>query len=368
MGLLLPYPFLSLFSGAGFLDLGFWLAGFRPLVAVEKDPAMARLYRESFLEAHVGGEVLLLAEDIRRLSSAEILEAMESLRPGVSFEGFGVVGGPPCQDFSLGGKHRGVQGERGELVWDFLRKVEALAPTFFLFENVKGLVAVRRHRLEAFDALVEAFAERGYRTEYRLLNALEYGLPQDRERVFVVGFREDVWRRAGLEGFPWPSPTHPGAKALPWPKVGPAEPSLPAGLPKELTVGEAFRGVDGLPNHEDQLRPRSPRIGGTPEGDTRGKSFKRLHRHRYAPTVAYGHNEVHIHPTEPRRISVREAMRLQGVPDWYAFPPRVPLSKKYTAVSNGVPVPLAQRLAEAILEVLEGRSSLEGEKPRECTL
>lgn len=117
-------------------------------------------------------------------------------------------------------------------------------------------------------------------------------------------------------------------------------------------VATAFAGVEGLPNQEDQLVPRSPRIPQIPEGDTRGKSFKRLHRYRYAPTVAYGHNEVHIHPTEPRRISVREALRLQGVPDTYVLPPMA-LSRKFALVSNGVPVPLAQALATSLAGVLK---------------
>lgn len=347
------YPFLSLFSGGGFLDLGFWQAGFRPVVAVEVDPQFARAYREAFVARHLEGQVHLLVEDVRRLGADRLSELVRAAFPPAR-EGFGIVGGPPCQDFSLGGRHSGVRGERGSLVWDFLAKVTGMKPTFFAFENVKGLYAVMRHRIEAFEALVRATSDLGYVTAYRLLNALEYGLPQDRERVFVVGIREDVWRASGLEGFPWPAPRYPGAKRLPWPTSNP--PGIPMepdpSLPRELMVATAFAGVEGLPNQEDQLVPRSPRIPQIPEGDTRGKSFKRLHRYRYAPTVAYGHNEVHIHPTEPRRISVREALRLRGVPDTYVLPPMA-LSRKFALVSNGVPVPLAQALATSLAGVLK---------------
>jgi DNA (cytosine-5)-methyltransferase 1 len=131
-------------------------------------------------------------------------------------------------------------------------------------------------------------------------------------------------------------------------------------IPLELTVwgaiGEAAL-LRGLPNGQDVFQPKSDKFGTIPEGDDRRKSFKRLHRWRYSPTVAYGNNEVHLHPTEPRRITVREALRLQSVPDDYAFPPEAPLSAKFKMVGNGVPVKLAFAVAVAVAEALTGGRS-----------
>ncbi|MDD5774731.1 MAG: DNA cytosine methyltransferase, partial [Candidatus Omnitrophica bacterium] len=88
------------------------------------------------------------------------------------------------------------------------------------------------------------------------------------------------------------------------------------------------------------------------------KSFKRLHRYRYSPTVCYGHNEVHLHPWEPRRLSVREAMRIQGIPDAYELPPEATLTSKFSAVSNGVPVQLAFEVAKSLKSFFNKRNFL----------
>lgn len=341
------------------MDLGFAQAGFHPVLAIEAVGAFAWAYAEAALPLYrdycPGCPSQVLQADITRLSGREILSTMEGLAPANPFgvPVVGVLGGPPCQDFSVAGKNQGVSGERGRLIYDFLEKVRSLRPIFFVFENVKGLYATRKHRVSAFERLVEEFERMGYWLSYRVLNALEYGVPQDRERVFVVGF--DVLRYPQARGaFAWPKPLYPGAKGLPWPTQNP--PGIPLephpSLPRALMVHTAFQGVEGLPNQEEQLRPRSSKFGWIPEGDDRRKSYKRLHRYRYSPTVAYGHNEVHLHPTEPRRLSVREALRLQTVPDAYVLPRDLPLSRKFALVSNGVPTRLAHLLALAVRQAL----------------
>jgi len=107
-----------------------------------------------------------------------------------------------------------------------------------------------------------------------------------------------------------------------------------------------------LQNSNDVFKAKSDKFNLIREGDTSRKSFKRLHRYRYSPTVCYGHNEVHLHPWEPRRLSVREAMRLQGIPDKYILPESATLTSKFTVVSNGVPVPLAKEVAKKLNNLL----------------
>ena len=113
-----------------------------------------------------------------------------------------------------------------------------------------------------------------------------------------------------------------------------------------------------LPNGKEHFVPYSNKFTDTAEGDTSGKSFKRLHRYRYSPTACYGNNEVHLHPWENRRLTVREAMRIQGIPDTYTLQEDMPLSTKFKMISNGVPVPLAYNVAKSLIRVLKGKSKL----------
>jgi len=127
--------------------------------------------------------------------------------------------------------------------------------------------------------------------------------------------------------------------------------------PVELMVGPLLLGGEKtakLPNGTDCFVPYSQKFHEILEGDVSRKSFKRLHRWRYSPAAAYGNNEVHLHPLEPRRISVREAMRIQTVPDTYSLPSSMPLSAKFKTIGNGVPVKLASAVAATIGLVLDG--------------
>ncbi|HBQ61027.1 MAG TPA: hypothetical protein DD671_15775, partial [Balneolaceae bacterium] len=116
----------------------------------------------------------------------------------------------------------------------------------------------------------------------------------------------------------------------------------------------AWNGITkNSPNQKAQFRPYSNKFQTVNEGFVKNKSFKRLHRYRYSPAVAYGNNEVHLHPTEPRRISVREALRLQSVPDAYVFPESATLTDMFKIISNGVPVAKAELIAKEIRRTLE---------------
>jgi DNA (cytosine-5)-methyltransferase 1 len=141
-----------------------------------------------------------------------------------------------------------------------------------------------------------------------------------------------------------------------WPAQSPfgAYPEKPVGIPDELMVGPSISNreeTSALSNGLEAFHPKSSKFNSIAEGDVSGKSFKRLHRWRYSPAAAYGHNEVHLHPTAPRRLTVREALRIQAVPDTYAFPSDLPLSHKFKMIGNGVPVKLTQAIAASFATV-----------------
>lgn len=350
-------PVLSFFTGAGLLDIGFEEAGFNVIWRNEYDLAIADGF--DYAMGGVGPSVKQSAINSR----SSVLElgpnqiARESFGKGKPPAVFGVIGGPPCPDFSVGGKNRGETGDHGRLTEVFVDRIVELQPTFFVLENVRGLFRTHKHRL--FLERMEAKLRKHYSISVKVLNALEYGVPQDRERVFLVGFKrkwikvhhgvlasnEDQW-------FTWPKPPYENAKTIyTWPSLGDTEgPNPPAGTPVELMVGPVILDpvVPRLPNGREGFRPKSPRFSSLIEGDVSRKSFKKLHRWRYSPTAAYGNNEVHVHPTQPRRLTVREAMRIQTIPDWYCLPPEMSLSKKFKAIGNGVPVRLAAELAKQI--------------------
>ncbi|WP_197686576.1 DNA cytosine methyltransferase [Thermanaeromonas toyohensis] len=355
-------PLLSFFTGAGFLDLGFMQAGFKIIWCNE--------YNRSFVKGYEYGVASLTGREPCKVNTESIVNlgarqiAKEAFgntpRPGL----FGIIGGPPCPDFSVGGKNRGENGEQGRLSKVFVDKILDLQPVFFLYENVPGLIRTAKHR-EFLRRLLTQL-ETHYTLDYKVLNALEYGVPQDRERLFVVGFHKKWLKRyfgqlPVLGGwFPWPEPLYPDAKnKYPWPDLSPfgGEPEKPEGIPDELVVGPLICNTEEiarLPNGLEGFRPYSRKFLTIPEGDVSRKSFKRLHRWRYSPTAAYGNNEVHLHPTLPRRLTVREAMRIQTVPDGYALPPDLPLSDKFKMIGNGVPVRLAYAVALSFIKVLRG--------------
>ena len=362
-------PLLSFFSGGGFLDLGFEQAGFDVVWSNEVNESFADMYRagiSSWRKAvgRANGKdcPMVNQSSIDNLNTHVILkEAFGSVPP----EFFGVIGGPPCQDFSPAGKDLGAEGSRGKLTQTFANVVCDLRPSFFFMENVPGLIR-KKHR-KFFQQIVAQLEDGklGYLTSDTVLNALEYGVPQHRERLFLIGFRKDILEDGYLRSvllkqnkdwFPWPHPPYKGAKDLDWPATSPfgcEAPPVPANIPLELTVGR-YVGDDAeqLPNGREAFTPYSKKFTQIKEGDVSGKSFKRLHRYRYSPTVWYGNNEVHLHPWKPRRLTVREALRIQSVPDEYVLPPENTLTDKFRVISNGVPSRLARHIADALLQYI----------------
>jgi len=358
-------PLISLFTGGGFMDIGFEQAGFDVAWTNELNPVFA----EMFVTAR-GGMTIPGARkkplkpnltSVSRLKAAAVLrEAFPRKRPNM----FGAIGGPPCPDFSRGGLHGGGKGVNGRLTADFVRLLCRLKPDFFVIENVPGLIRTKKHRRFLKRQITYLRKTGNFLVDFRILNSLQFGAPQDRERLFVVGFRKTLAYcalgrrpRATERGwFPWPhDPRYTGARQLPWPKVSPfgKEPKKPAGIPDELMVYTYFGPQDdpvSVANGCDFFKAHSPKFRKRQEGDVKHKSFKRLHRYRFSPTAWYGNQEVHLHPWLPRRLSVREALRLQTVPDDYVLPADATLSAKFKLICNGVPCLMARALATVVRE------------------
>lgn len=363
----------SFFSGAGFLDLGFETEPYYNIVYVnEFHKAFNDIYQYSRKKMDLplpkyGHHV----EDITELLQEDKLATLiELLRKSKKEKITGIIGGPPCPDFSVAGKNKGKDGENGKLSGTYTKIICSTKPHFFLFENVKGLYRTAKHR-EFFEQLKDRFKKAGYCLTERLVNAIEYGTPQDRERIILIGIHKSTVKQLNIPvlgtellDFPWDkykSYKLDDIKSRPWPAVSPYNENsiLPApnGIIKELTVEYWWEknDVEHHPNAKMFFKPRAGivRFNSKDEGDDKKKCFKRLHRWRYSPTAAYGNNEVHIHPYKPRRISVAEALAIQSLPKEYELPPSTSLSDAFKTIGNGVPFLLANSIAKSIADYLK---------------
>jgi DNA (cytosine-5)-methyltransferase 1 len=365
----------SFFAGVGFLDLGFEMAGFKVSYVNEIfEPFMeAYKYARSCLNLptpehgyHLGSAISL-TEEKQKLALSKLVCAA---RKSTNLIGF--IGGSPCPDFSVGGKNKGREGDHGKLSSTYIDIVCQQKPDFFLFENVEGLWKTKKHHT-FYEEIKQKLHKAGYVTTERLINAIEYGAPQNRNRIILIGFRKDILIGMGiaLDGlellsgvFPWEKYIiYPKAKVFscPWSYKNQFQENSILDCPKdiyeELTVEYWFRknDTDNHPNAKHHFKPRQgmARFESVEEGDDSKKSFKRLHRWRYSPTVCYGNNEVHLHPYKKRRISVAEALALQSLPKEFTFPAHLTLTNMFKAVGNGVPFLAAQALALSIIDFLE---------------
>jgi DNA (cytosine-5)-methyltransferase 1 len=356
-------PLLSFFTGAGFLDLGFHKAGFRNVIwRNEFNQNFARGFDYAMNSLVGKNPGIVNPKSIHYITSNEIIN--EAFGSAGKPEVFGVIGGSPCPDFSVGGKNRGENGQHGQLTQIYIDKIISLQPTFFLLENVAGLSRTGKHR--SFLGKIITQLQEHFSISHRVLNALDFGAPQFRERVFLVGFNKN-WIKKEFDTeipdqnerwFPWGKEKYPNARnAYKWTVSTPFgdNPPKPIGIPDELMVGTHIckhqEDLSKIANGADAFNPKSDKFLKIEEGDSSRKSFKRLHRWRYSPAAAYGNNEVHLHPTEPRRLTVREVLRLQTVPDKYELPKDLSLSHKFKMIGNGVPVVLAEAVANSFVNV-----------------
>lgn len=318
---------VSLFSGAGGLDLGFHQADFPLSFAVDVSPSAIQTHRRNF------DRTVSVAADLATLGPQGVLGHLDKiLKPE---ESIGVIGGPPCQGFSRANTGAAANDPRNRLPLLYLQIVEALQEKytveFVLFENVLG-IRDAKHSV-TFRGILSKFREIGLTPDVSEYSALDYGVAQTRNRVIISGFRNEVVAR----NF---KPEKVAAKCLTVrEKIGLLP--EPAFFARDLDKSV-------IPHHENHwtMRPVSRRFSQPGGADRAGRSFRRLEWDKPSPTVAYGHREIHVHPEGRRRLSIYEAMLLQGFPSTFVLEGN--LSSQVEQVSNAVPPPLARSLATAI--------------------
>lgn len=319
----------SFFSGVGGLDLGFTNAGFELAFANDNWKGCW----ETFEKNH---NIKINKRSIEWLDPTEI--------PDVT----GFVGGPPCQSWSLAGKMGGVKDSRGKLFYSYLKLIDKKKPLFFLAENVPGMVS--KTHLPEFLNLLKSFEEIDYEISYKVLNANDYGVAQDRKRVFIVGYHEKVGKKFE---FPKPLPYKPVLKDvisdLPDPK--PAK-------DKNKSNSSKLK----IPNHEYMNGNFSSRyMSRNRVRCWEEPSFTIQAGGRHAPCHPQANKMIKVEKDkqifdpksekEYRRLTVRECARIQSFPDDFIFYYEN-VADGYQMVGNAVPVKLAEMIALKIKDDL----------------
>lgn len=345
---------LSLFCGAGGLDLGFEAAGYQVGLAFDIRSDSIASYNHN---RH--GPTRAFLGDVSRLTLTTLDEQY-----GDIFEPVGLIGGPPCQSFSRANTVFNDADPRHTLPLSYAELLKSLnrrkPVKFFVMENVTGLMSDRHaHRFKRIEA---ALGDAGFSLSRAVLLATDYATPQIRERLFIVGLNRDLYGEAT-----W----HPPAKVLRADGRQPDVRGAIGDLPAPTFFDRSLKSSDIAyhPNHWC-MRPKSPKFttpGALRPGDGRNRSFKTLAWDSPSPTVAYGHREVHIHPDCRRRLSVYEAMLLQGFPANYEL--LGSLSSQIIQVSEAVPPLVAGAVAASVQsQVAELDAEIQGKVMRSGVL
>lgn len=321
----------SLFTGAGGLDLGFEKAGFHVIWANEYDPTIWETFEHNFPETV--------------LDKRSIVDVPASEVPFVE----GIIGGPPCQSWSEAGVGRGINDKRGQLFFEYIRILKEKQPLFFLAENVSGIL-LPRHR-EAFNQILKQFEDVGYNVSYKLLNANDYGVPQDRLRVIIIGYHKN---KVGTY-FEFPKP-----------------------LDHRFVLKDAIYDLRQAKPAKEFNKTNGDLEISNHEYMNGGFSTIYMSRNRVRSwdepsfTIQAGGRHAPIHPQAPkmkfieenkrifipgkehlyRRLSVRECARIQTFPDNFIFKYR-DVADGYKMIGNAVPVEFAKNIATKIMQDLK---------------
>ena len=317
-----PFTFVDLFCGAGGLTKGFYDAKYSLISSVEISEIASETHNHNFpICNHFCGDI---AEyDVVKYTNGETIDV--------------VIGGPPCQGFSVAGK-RDPNDPRNKMFNQFVRIVKELKPHYFVMENVPGIITMKGG--EVVSAIIEAFEEIGYTTSVAILEASEYGVPQLRSRAVIVGNNHGLLN-------PFPAPM----------------------LSKENYI-PIEKGLEGLPdweripeiNHEwtKHSKKFEKRISEVPQGGSLYKTFLDAYKRQYSNvpsmTVKENHGGTHIHPTLDRCISAREMARLQSFPDDFFF--KGSMKKAMWQIGNAVPPLLSKYIGYALRPFLEEAKSI----------
>ncbi|NDJ20751.1 DNA (cytosine-5-)-methyltransferase [Nostoc sp. B(2019)] len=314
------YTFVDLFCGAGGITQGLVLAGFQPLASVEKNSIASATHKRNFPQCHH------FCGDIEQFSSLNWLQQIGS--PEVHL----VVGGPPCQGFSVAGK-RDPKDPRNRLFYEFVRVVSEIRPWYVVMENVPGILTIQNGNVRK--AISEAFESIGYpHISVAILESAAYGVPQIRPRAIFIANR-----------FGMPNP---------YPK---AQLSPEEYKPIELAISD-LPAYTPIPEINHQWTKHSPeymeRIAQVPPGGSLYEkyvdAFKRQYPGKPSMTVKENHGGTHIHPYLNRVISAREMARLQTFPDSFIF--EGSMKKAMWQIGNAVPPRLAECIGYALIPYL----------------
>ena len=360
------YRVISLFSGGGGLDLGFQSEGYRIIWAIDNNKNAVATYKANIGEHIICEDITKI--DVKSLPAADV-----------------VIGGPPCQSFSLAGK-RHSDDARGRLVWKYIEIIRAVRPQAFVFENVTGILSAKNKYGKILPQLMSAFEEIGYSLSFSVINAADYGVPQRRKRVIIVGLQNG-------KNYVFPSPTHNEDGTDLCKRYVSVADAL-SDLPDAITEGERNPAYFCEPQNEFQRRMRGtgeitehikPQMSALDEyivkhvrpggnymdipADVRSERIRRLQRDG-GHTTCYGrlladkpsytintyfnrpNVGCNIHYAKDRLITVREALRLQSFPDDYHL---LSSSKqgKNLIVGNAVPPLLGAVIARQLKKFLE---------------
>jgi DNA (cytosine-5)-methyltransferase 1 len=318
------FSLVSLFAGAGGMDIGFEKADFKTVWANEYDKTIAPSYQKYFPKTQFDGR------SIRDIPDDDLPETVT-----------GVIGGPPCQSWSEAGARRGLDDPRGALFFEYLRVIKRTKPMFFVAENVHGLIHARN--MASFQHIIRLFETEGYVVSWKLLRASDYGVPQDRERVFIVGYHRSL-----NKVFKFPEPLE--SKTTLRQAIGDLA---------DLEIGN----TEKVKNHEFMESGYSPIF----MSRNRVRSWD-----EQSYTILATDRHIPFHPQAPkmvkvegqkfrefakgfeqyyRRLTIRECARIQTFPDDYEFI-YTNMRNAYKMIGNAVPIDLAYFVAKKIKEDL----------------
>lgn len=327
---------ISLFSGCGGLDLGFERAGFEIPVANEYDSTIWSTFQANH------PKTTLIKGDIRKIKESDFPNDID-----------GIIGGPPCQSWSEAGALRGIEDARGKLFYDYIRILKEKQPKFFLAENVSGMLANRHSK--AVENIVNMFRECGYNVTITLVNAKDYGVAQERKRVFYIGFRENL----NIDfKFPEGSTVDDNKKItlkdIIWDLQDTAVPAAKSNHHNEEAINnnEYYTGA-----YSPIFMSRNRVKSWDEQAFTVQASGRQCQLHPQAPKmIKHSKNDCRFVEGKEhlyRRMTVREIARVQGFPDTFKFI-YTNTNDAYKMIGNAVPVNLAYEVAVAIKETLGG--------------
>jgi len=326
---------LSLFCGAGGLDLGFKQSGYDLKLAIDWSEAAIKTHKHNFPDSTA------LKRDLLELGVAGLLELCNEYIS--KEESLGIIGGPPCQGFSRGNPNSLASDPRNKLAIlyvDFIAEVKKhFDVKFVVFENVLG-IKDKKH-LKTYKKITSQLETIGYNIYENELNAVNFGVAQERKRVIIIAISKNSKHEAKFVNAIQSSADKKTVRDVIY---GLPEPTF---FKRNLHISD----IKYHPNHWTMF-PKSMRFKNPELLDNKTRSFRTISWDKPSPTIAYGNREIYVHPEKKRRLSILESMLLQGFPKEFVL--KGTLSQQVTQISNAVPPPMAKQIAVSIINSIRG--------------